>query len=119
MYTASYQSTKTEADPQTRRVFNTLFARPQSCDIDFSVAMERGDPGCWFPSHAHDLEQIFFVIEGRMEITIDGETQVIGPREMVYVPRNAAHAGRNAGHGPLEYLVIDHWPRDSEDRIGL
>ncbi|MBM3276468.1 MAG: hypothetical protein FJY95_00085 [Candidatus Handelsmanbacteria bacterium] len=37
-----------------------------------------------------------------MEITIEGQTHLIGSREMVYVPRNAAHAGRNAADEPLE-----------------
>ena len=119
MFTASYTSTQSEKDEKTRRVFNTLFARRQSCDTDLSILVERGEPGCWFQEHRHDLEQVFFVIQGRMEITIDGETHTIGPREMVYVPRNAAHSGRNAADEPLEYLVIDHWPQDSQDQIGL
>lgn len=119
MFTASYTSTPSEQDGRTRRVFNTLFTRTQSCDRDLSILVERGEPGCWFPEHRHDMEQVFFVIQGRMEITIDGETRIFGPREMVYVPRNAAHAGRNAADEPLEYLVIDHWPKDSQDQIGL
>ena len=119
MHIAGYDSTETRTDAETKRRFNTLLARQQSHDTDFSVAVERGEPACWFPAHAHDLEQIFYIIEGRMEVTIAGETRAIGPREMVYVPRNAEHAGRNVGDGPLEYLVIDHWPRDSDDELGL
>lgn len=119
MFTVSYTSTETTKDPATKRLFNVLLGRRQSNDTDFSIVVERGEPGSWFQAHSHDLEQIFFVIEGRMEITVDNETQVIGPREMVYVPRNATHAGRNVGDGLLEYLVIDHWPRDSENQLGL
>ena len=119
MYIASHNSTETRADTESKRLFNTLFTRRQSHDADFSVAIERGEPGCWFPAHRHDLEQIFFVIEGQMEITIDGQARVIGPREMVYVPRDAEHAGRSAGDTPLAYLVIDHWPMDSQDDLGL
>ncbi len=119
MIVTGYDSTETRADPESRRLFNTLLTRRQSSDTDFSVAVERGEPGCWFPSHAHDLEQVFYVIEGKLEVTIDGETQVLGPRQMVYVPRNADHAGRNAGDGPVEYLVLDHWPQDNNDQLGL
>ena len=119
MIVTGYDSTETRPDPESKRLFNTLLTRTQSNDIDFSLAAERGEPGCWFPSHAHDLEQVFFVIEGKLEVTVDGETRVLGPREMVYVPRNAEHAGRNAGDGPLEYLVLDHWPQDSDDELGL
>lgn len=119
MFTASYTSTETTKDQETKRLFNVLWERRQGNDTDFSITVERGEPGSWFRAHSHDLEQIFFVIEGRMEIAVDDETQVIGPREMVYVPRNATHSARNVGEGPLEYLVINHWPRDSEDQIGL
>ena len=119
MLTAGYASTETSEDAETNRKFNQFFTRRQSNDTDFSIGAERGGEGTWFPAHAHDFEQIFFVIEGRMEITIDGETELVGPREMVYVQRNGEHSGRNVGSDPLEYLVIDHWPRDSEDQIGL
>jgi quercetin dioxygenase-like cupin family protein len=88
-------------------------------DQDISVAVERAEPGGWFPAHSHDLEQWFFVIEGSFWIAIDGEKHVLGPRSIVYVPRNAVHEGGNAGDGPLEYLVIDHWPHDSDNQLGF
>lgn len=119
MLITGYENMETNSDEESKRLFNALFTRRDSSDTDFSVAVERGEPGCWFPDHAHDMEQIFYVIEGKMEVTIDGETAVVGPRELVYVPRNAKHVGRNAGAGPLEYIVIDHWPQDSDDQLGL
>ena len=119
MHITGYENTETNLDEESKRRFNTLFARPESADTDFRIVVERGEPGCWFPEHSHDLEQIFFVIEGKMEVSLDGETAVVGPREMVYVPRNASHVGRNVGDGPLEYVVFDHWPSDSDDQLGL
>jgi mannose-6-phosphate isomerase-like protein (cupin superfamily) len=119
MFTASYTSTETTTEAETKRMFNVLWERRQGHDTDFSITVERGEPGSWFRAHAHDLEQIFFVVEGRMEITIDGETRVIGPREMVYVPRNATHSARHVEGELLEYLVINHWPKDSADRLGF
>ncbi|MBM3276469.1 MAG: hypothetical protein FJY95_00090 [Candidatus Handelsmanbacteria bacterium] len=59
MFTASYTSTQREKDEKTRRVINTLMARSQSCDADLSVLAERGEVGCWFQEHRHDMEQIF------------------------------------------------------------
>lgn len=119
MYIANYENTETKRDEETKRLFNTLIPRKMGADKDFSVAVERAEVGGSFPAHSHDLEQMFFVIEGKMRIRLDGEEQILGPRSIVYVPRNVSHEGWNVGDGQLEYLVIDHWPADSQDKLGL
>ena len=100
MFTASYTSTETTTEAETRRMFNVLWERRQGNDTDFSITVERGEPGSWFRAHAHDLEQIFFVLEGRMEITIDDETRVIGPRENPSRRDGVSERGISIPRGP-------------------
>ena len=50
---------------------------------------------------------------------IDGINLEIGEGEFVSVDRNVSHSGRNVADGESELLVVDYWPADSEDRIGL
>jgi mannose-6-phosphate isomerase-like protein (cupin superfamily) len=119
MYVATYESTQTERLEDTKRDYNWLYPRKLGANRDVSLLVERWEPGGWFRAHQHDFEQWFFVIEGQAQFVIDGEAHVAGPRTLLYCPRNAMHAGKNLGNGPVEVLVLDHWPNDSADRNGL
>ena len=112
------QNTTQNVDEATRRVFTRLFARREGSDQNVSFVVERCEPGAWFPAHAHDMEQWFFVFRGRMRFVIDGQEFLVGAGELIYTPRNAEHEGNNAADEVSEYLVIDHWPQDSEDSLG-
>ena len=46
------------------------------------------------PMHQHPHEQLTYVISGRFEFTIDGETTVLEPRMAALIPGNALHGGR-------------------------
>lgn len=52
------------------------------------------EPGAVFPRHSHPHEQVVNLIEGEFELTVDGETRVIGPRSVAIIPSNAAHSGK-------------------------
>lgn len=52
------------------------------------------DAGAAFPSHAHPHEQVVNMLEGQFEITIGGETRVLGPESVAIVPPNVLHSGR-------------------------
>lgn len=59
-----------------------------------SLAFWEIKAGAELPEHAHPHEQIAVVMEGRFEITVVGETQVIEPGLVVVIPGNALHSGR-------------------------
>jgi quercetin dioxygenase-like cupin family protein len=59
-----------------------------------SLAFWEIKAGAELPEHAHPHEQIAVVMEGRFEITVIGETQVIEPGLVVVIPSNALHSGR-------------------------
>ncbi len=42
--------------------------------------------------HSHEQEEVWHVLEGRLEITISGETVVAGPGFVGIVPPNAVHS---------------------------
>ena len=50
--------------------------------------------GALLPEHAHPHEQVTHIIEGKFELTVAGETQVLGPGSVAIVPSNAAHSGK-------------------------
>lgn len=46
------------------------------------------------PEHDHPHEQVVILLEGRFELTVDGETSVLVPGMVAVIPSNARHSGR-------------------------
>lgn len=47
------------------------------------------------PEHAHPHEQVVNVLAGQFELTIAGNTRVLGPGTVAVIPSNAPHSGRS------------------------
>lgn len=56
--------------------------------------------------HTHDEDEFFFVLEGKAEFYLDGNTVVSGPYASFYCPPGSKHGIRNVGDTDLKYLVI-------------
>ena len=52
------------------------------------------DPGALIPTHRHPEDVVTLILEGRMEMTVGGETRTIGPGEIFLVPSDSDHSGR-------------------------
>ncbi|NDJ75171.1 MAG: cupin domain-containing protein [Chloroflexi bacterium] len=46
------------------------------------------------PEHAHEHEQFSVVLEGKLELTVGGETRVLEPGLVAVIPGNVPHSGR-------------------------
>lgn len=52
------------------------------------------DPGSILPEHSHEHEQISLVVQGKLELTVGGETRVLKKGEVAVVPSKVRHSGR-------------------------
>ena len=52
------------------------------------------EKGADFPEHAHRHEQIATILEGEFELTVEGETKIIEPGDIVIIPSNIPHRGK-------------------------
>jgi hypothetical protein len=50
--------------------------------------------GALLPEHSHPHEQVVNMIEGVFELTIDGQTNQLGPSMVAVIPPHAVHSGR-------------------------
>ena len=57
--------------------------------------------------HHHPQEEVWQVLEGELEVTVDGVSAVVGPDMIVIVPANVAHSVRAICDGKA--IVVD-WP---------
>ena len=75
---------------------------------DFSL-MERTLPpgGRRPPPHRHtNCSEAYFVLDGLVSVTVEGDELEVGPEGFVLVPRGTAHTFGNGGPGPARLLVI-------------
>jgi quercetin dioxygenase-like cupin family protein len=71
-------------------------------------------PGGGPPSHRHDFEEMFTVLEGTVELTFRGQSLVARAGETVNVPANAPHSFRNASNEAARLLCLCTPPGQEE-----
>jgi quercetin dioxygenase-like cupin family protein len=56
--------------------------------------------------HCHPQEEVYEVIEGELEVTIDGVAQIARPGVVAIVPSNARHSVKALTDG--QAIIVDH-----------
>ena len=83
----------------------TGFTRVMLQDQDLSIASHHVvqaraefQPGVASGRHTHPGEEISYVLEGQVEVTVDGKPAVVvKPGETFFIPAGAVHEGKNIG----------------------
>ena len=82
------------------------------------------NPSGTVPEHEHETVESYTILQGRGEITVSGETQPVGPGDMVYIERGQPHGLRNTGdcdmHMMFVYapkMVVDHWAQEASGEL--
>ena len=60
-----------------------------------TIAHWHFDPKIDLPEHSHPHDQITTILEGDFELTVDGETELLGPGHCRVIPPDAVHSGRS------------------------
>lgn len=72
---------------------------------EFSALLVMHGPGEGPPPHFHaGQSEYFFVVEGRYEMTVAGETRTLEPGDMAFVPPDTVHSFRNITDKPSKML---------------
>ena len=69
-----------------------------------AVSLVEMQPGGIQHIHAHDPEQMYFILEGSGIMTIDGESKPVKAGDVVFYPSRAAHGLQNTGDTVLKYI---------------
>jgi quercetin dioxygenase-like cupin family protein len=69
--------------------------RGRFCDsLTMSFSQYDIAEGAWIHEHHHPEEEVWIVLEGRLEVTVGGEVQVAGPGDVVLAPSDTPHKVR-------------------------
>ena len=73
-----------------------------------SVLAAKSEP---HPPHHHNGEEIFLMLEGTLEVTINGKSSRISRRSIAFIGSGDQHGIRNPGEIPARYYVIELGPQ--------
>ncbi len=72
----------------------------------FEVHLQRGKQGGGPPPHRHPWDEAFFVLEGEVEIAVDGEPRVLPAGSYAHLPANTIHAYTNVSETAVLLAVV-------------
>jgi ethanolamine utilization protein EutQ (cupin superfamily) len=70
----------------------------------YSCGLMTDPQGQEWLAFVHACNELVTVVEGRLEIIIEGERVVAEPGDEVFIPRDAMHSVRNIGLGTTRWL---------------
>lgn len=95
-----------------------LLAHRNSAIRQQSLAEARVAPGIVTEAHYHRLtEEIYYVLEGRGRMTIDGHSREVGPGDAIAIPPGAVHQIENLCETMLTFLCCCAPPYEHDDTV--
>ena len=71
---------------------NDKFLRKLAWEGGLMIAWMEVKQGCLVPAHSHHNEQLTLVVSGRWRFEIDGQTRIVGPNDLLYIPPHVVHS---------------------------
>lgn len=93
-----------EDSKPARQIIDGIWARSFWSENIMLVVVDL-EPNSVLPSHSHFHEQAGIVLEGKLEFTIAGETRLLQPGDLYFIPGNIEHSV-NVGSIPAKVLDV-------------
>jgi XRE family transcriptional regulator, regulator of sulfur utilization len=88
---------------KSRAVFNGVTGRGQRLTMHIS---ELGPHQAPHPPERQPHEEVVVILEGTLEVTLNGETKRLGPGSVIYSGFNDLNGWKNIGDKPARYTVL-------------
>jgi quercetin dioxygenase-like cupin family protein len=83
---------------------------------DLFVSVFRMAPDQYHPLHRHpNMGELYFILKGRVEMTVGDTTQWMEPGTAIYTPKGVAHSSRT---GPEGASILVVFPEGDWAKIG-
>ena len=81
-------------------MWRTMISADVASTDTFSTGIAYFAPGETLAAHRHSHAEVYFVLEGELEVTIDGIKHCVTPNTTIFIPGNAEHGTLNAASKP-------------------
>ncbi len=79
------------------------------------MSLEKGDA---IGAEVHpDVDQIFYFVDGRAEVVVEGRTEKVDRNEAVFVPAGTKHDVRNVGPDRLKLFTVYSPPQHADGLV--
>jgi quercetin dioxygenase-like cupin family protein len=95
--------------------WRTLISAGCTQTRELSLGIARVDSGAALRPHRHTQSEIYLVLDGAGDLTIDGTTRRVGPGDAVFIPGGTEHGICCAGPSELRFAYV--FPADSTDLV--
>ncbi|MBO0748265.1 MAG: cupin domain-containing protein [Acidimicrobiaceae bacterium] len=85
--------------------------------VDLRLIRTPGGSGSPAGLHVHDFEQVFYLLEGEMNIEVDGVESVVRAPSAIVFPQGVPHRNWNAGSVSTLHLAINAPAPDPDQPI--
>jgi mannose-6-phosphate isomerase-like protein (cupin superfamily) len=94
-----------------------LHPNKQSVQLRYSLAHAVVKPGEVSLPHRLATSEVYYILEGKGMMHIDGEQAEVGPGQAVYIPSHSVQFIRNTGEADLKFLCIvdPAWRAEDEE----
>jgi len=99
------------AETKPAYVFEGIARRTLAWGEKVMVIQNTFSPGSGVPEHAHNHEQISYVVEGNLLVNIEGTTYTLNPGDSLLMPSNQSHSAS----APKGAVVIEAFAPPRED----
>jgi quercetin dioxygenase-like cupin family protein len=91
-------------DPERDGALSELALRRKIEDRGYAVSRYVYGPGTWFPEHDHGVDKIDGVVSGLLRVTMTGTSALLGPGDLVVIPKHCFHGVEVVGDQPVVSL---------------
>lgn len=88
-------------------------------EIGYSLAQFTLEPGKRSKLHRLKSSEVYYILEGKANLTINNEILELSKDDSAYVPPNSKQSIKNAGEQNLRFLCIVEPAWNAEDEIML
>ncbi len=103
-----FGSLQGKTNPETHNESWQVFRGETHDRFEVACHITRLAPGVMsHPPHKHTNEEVLFMHEGTVEITIAGNTTRLGPGSVAYIHSDEMHGTKNVGDTPAMYFILE------------
>ena len=103
-----FEELPVKTNPESHIESRQVFRGETHGGFEIACHMTKLPPGAApHPPHKHLNEEIFFLREGNIELTVEGKSSRIGPGSVAYIASNEMHGAKNVGDVPAQYFILE------------